>query len=112
MKKIQITVVVEVETDQPLDNIKAGITRGIYRGLDTEPNNIAPPKRVNILHCEESVGHTFPSIGDAVLRDGYRFVVNSVRLHPDPYIVATIGMRGEDGGYVEVGYFDYLKHKI
>lgn len=51
-----------------------------------------------------------PKIGDEVLRDGYSFKVRSVTPHNDIHIVASISMRGE-AGEVEVGYYDYLKHK-
>lgn len=51
-----------------------------------------------------------PTIGDAVLRDGYKFTVTEVIPNEDLGIVASIGLRGE-GGSVEVGYYDYLLHK-
>ena len=51
-----------------------------------------------------------PKIGDAVLRDGYKFKVTEVRPHDDLGIVASISLRGE-AGEVEVGYYDYLLHK-
>lgn len=51
-----------------------------------------------------------PKIGDAVLRDGYKFIVKGVRPHTDINIVASIRMRGE-AGEVEVGYYDYIRHE-
>lgn len=51
-----------------------------------------------------------PKVGDKVLRDGYSFTVNTVTPHNDICIVASILLRGESG-VVEVGYYDYLKHK-
>lgn len=51
-----------------------------------------------------------PTIGDAVLRDGYTFKVSEVIQNQDLGIVASITLRGE-GGIVEVGYYDYLTHK-
>lgn len=51
-----------------------------------------------------------PNIGDVVLRDGYEFKVSEVRKHEDLGIVASISLRGMSGE-VEVGYYDYLRHK-
>lgn len=51
-----------------------------------------------------------PQPGEQVLRDGYPFRVTQVIPHRDSNIVATITLRGE-AGEVEVGYFDYIKHK-
>lgn len=48
-----------------------------------------------------------PTIGDAVLRDGFKFTVSEVRRNKDLGIVASIRLRGA-GGSVEVGYYDYL----
>jgi hypothetical protein len=47
-RKILIIVTIEVLTDKDDFQIKRGLTKGIYRGLDTEPNYIASPKDVNI----------------------------------------------------------------
>lgn len=47
-KKIKLTLSVEVETSSPIEIIEGAIKRGIYRGLDTPPYYIAPPKDVVI----------------------------------------------------------------
>ena len=51
-----------------------------------------------------------PTIGTRILRDGYEFVVNEVRLHRDICIIASILIRGISGS-AEIGYYDYLKHE-
>mgnify|MGYP001100206349 CR=1 FL=1 len=45
---VTTTIKLEIETDKPLDKIVPAITKGLYRGLDSEPNYIAPPKNVGI----------------------------------------------------------------
>lgn len=47
-KVIKVSISVTIETDKPFDEVDKAIRRGIYRGLDTEPNNIAPPSKVTI----------------------------------------------------------------
>jgi hypothetical protein len=46
---ITIHVVVEIDTKKDFETIKQSLTRGIYRGLDSEPVHVAQPKNVNIL---------------------------------------------------------------
>jgi D-aminopeptidase len=45
---IKIVLSIEVETNKTIKEVEKAIMRGIYRGLDTEPYNIAPPKDVKI----------------------------------------------------------------
>jgi len=51
-----------------------------------------------------------PSIGDTVLRDGYKFTVTEVIPHADLCIVASIALHGKSGS-TSVGYYDYLLHE-
>lgn len=51
VKKIIISL--DIETDKSFQDIKNGLIRGIYKGLDTEPNFIAPPKKVKINYLQE-----------------------------------------------------------
>lgn len=53
MEKIKIIISVDINTDKTLEEVKKAITRGIYRGLDTEPNYIAPPSNVEINYILE-----------------------------------------------------------
>jgi hypothetical protein len=55
MKKriVKMIISVDIETDKPIEDIVNALKRGIYRGLDTEPKYIAPPKDVTINSCEE-----------------------------------------------------------
>jgi hypothetical protein len=48
MKKIKVVISVDIDTDKTFVEVKAALTRGIYRGLDTEPYYIAQPKDVKI----------------------------------------------------------------
>lgn len=45
---LKLSIEVEVLTNKPIDEVKDAIRKGIYRGLDTPPNYIAPPKDVTI----------------------------------------------------------------
>lgn len=47
-RTIRVSIVVDIETSAEKDKIKRAIERGIYWGLDSEPNYIAPPKDVLI----------------------------------------------------------------
>lgn len=47
-RKVYITISIEIETTKQSNDIKAALTRGIYKGLDTEPNYIAQPQDVII----------------------------------------------------------------
>jgi hypothetical protein len=44
---------VEVNTSKPDDEIMRAITKGIFKGLDTEPYNIAPPADVKVTFIYE-----------------------------------------------------------
>jgi len=46
MKKFIISL--EIDTEKDIEEIRAALRKGIYRGLDTEPNYIAPPAKVKI----------------------------------------------------------------
>jgi hypothetical protein len=50
---VKMVISVDIETDKPIEYIVNALKRGIYRGLDTEPQYIAPPKDVTINSCEE-----------------------------------------------------------
>ena len=45
---VSVLISVNIETDKPFEQIEKSLIKGIYRGLDTEPNYIAAPKDVNI----------------------------------------------------------------
>ena len=47
-KIVKVSISVTIETNKPFDEVDKAIRRGIYRGLDTEPNYIAPPSKVTI----------------------------------------------------------------
>lgn len=49
MEKMRVVIAVDIETDKTFEEVRKALTRGIYRGLDTEPNYIAPPAKVQIL---------------------------------------------------------------
>ena len=53
MKKIKVIIAVDIDTDKTLEDVKKALTRGIYRGLDTEPNYVAPPANVEIKYIAE-----------------------------------------------------------
>lgn len=44
---------IDVDTTKTVDEVKRALERGIYRGLDAEPNYVAPPKDVKINYCQE-----------------------------------------------------------
>lgn len=67
-------------------------------------------KTYNNNHDLEGDKIVLPTIGEQVLRDGYRFSVTYVLPHNDLGIVASILMRGKSGE-VEVGYYDFKKHQ-
>lgn len=50
---IKIKIELEIETTKSFDSVVKGLTKGIYRGLDTEPNYIASPQNVKINSIEE-----------------------------------------------------------
>ena len=52
MKKKLVTITVEVETNVTNNTLENELIRGIYRGLDTEPNYVAPPKCVKIIEIK------------------------------------------------------------
>ena len=51
MKKIIISL--DIETDKDLEAVRTALKRGIYRGLDTAPNYIAPPGKIKINYIQE-----------------------------------------------------------
>jgi len=53
MEKIRIIIEVDIETNKTLEEVQRALTRGIYRGLDTEPYNVAPPANVDIKSIKE-----------------------------------------------------------
>ena len=52
-RTVKMSISIDVETTKSVDEIKRALERGIYRGLDTEPNYVAPPKDVKINYCQE-----------------------------------------------------------
>lgn len=52
-RTVKMIISIDVETTKSVDEIKSALERGIYRGLDTEPNYVAPPKDVKINYCQE-----------------------------------------------------------
>jgi hypothetical protein len=50
MKTIKVLIEVDITTNKTFEEVKAGLTRGIYRGLDTEPHYIAHPSNVDIKY--------------------------------------------------------------
>jgi len=53
-KRIVTTLIsVSTETDKDINQITAALTRGIYKGLDTD--GIAQPKLVTINFCQEEL---------------------------------------------------------
>jgi hypothetical protein len=48
-REFEINLTVKVKTNRPVELIKTAIRRGIFRGLDTEPTNIAPPSEVEVI---------------------------------------------------------------
>lgn len=53
MEKIRVVVAIDIETDKTFEEVKKALTRGIYRALDTEPNYIAPPAKVELLIAQK-----------------------------------------------------------
>lgn len=47
-KELRFIIAVDVNTSKSIEEVKSALHRGIFRGLDTEPYNIAPPKDVFI----------------------------------------------------------------
>jgi hypothetical protein len=47
-KTLRFIIAIDVTTNKSIEDVKKGLNKGIYRGLDTEPNYIAPPKDVFI----------------------------------------------------------------
>jgi hypothetical protein len=52
-RTVKMIISIDVDTTKSVDEIKRALERGIYRGLDTEPNYVAPPKDVKINYCQE-----------------------------------------------------------
>ena len=52
-KTHKMIISVDIETTKTVEEVKKALQRGIYRGLDTEPNYIAQPKNVKINYCQE-----------------------------------------------------------
>lgn len=50
-KKVTMLISIDIETNKSIEQITKALEKGIYRGLDTEPNYIASPKDVNINYC-------------------------------------------------------------
>ncbi len=48
-KRVVLNIVVEMNTNKPMEEIHKAIEKGIYRGLDTLPYYIAQPKDVLII---------------------------------------------------------------
>jgi len=54
MRTLKLLICVHINTDEPLENVKKGLKRGIYIGLDSASNNIAQPENVDIRYiCEK-----------------------------------------------------------
>ena len=47
-RTVKITLQIEVETSKNIVDVKNALEKGIYKGLDSSPNYIAPPKDVII----------------------------------------------------------------
>lgn len=52
-KIVRMIISVDIKTNSDIDKITMALTRGIYRGLDTEPVYVAPPKDVTINFIHE-----------------------------------------------------------
>lgn len=52
-RTVKMLVSIDIDTTKTVEEIKKALERGIYRGLDTEPNYIAQPSEVKINYCEE-----------------------------------------------------------
>jgi len=48
MKEVIVHLEIKINTNKDSNEILSALKRGIYRGLDTEPNYIAQPKDVQI----------------------------------------------------------------
>jgi len=51
---VKIEVSIEIKTSKFSHEIERAIIKGIYRGLDTEPNYISSPKDVKIKNIKIS----------------------------------------------------------
>jgi hypothetical protein len=49
----RFVIIVDIDTDKSLEEIVRALTKGIYRGLDIEPNYVAPPSKVKINSIQE-----------------------------------------------------------
>lgn len=52
-RTVKMVVSIDIDTNKSIEEIKKALERGIYRGLDTEPNYIAAPTEVKINYCKE-----------------------------------------------------------
>ena len=50
---VKMIMSIDIKTAKSIDDVKRALERGVYRGLDTEPNYVAPPKDVKINYCQE-----------------------------------------------------------
>ena len=50
MEAIKVLIAVDINTNKTFEEVKAALTRAIYRGLDTEPHYIAQPENVDIKY--------------------------------------------------------------
>ena len=64
---VKMVISIDVETTKSVDEVKIALERGIYRGLDTEPNYVAPPKDVKINYYQKRwfiMAHNVFQIGE------------------------------------------------
>lgn len=73
MKQVKIDIIITLTTNVSEEEIRKAVTRGIYRGLDTEPHYVAPPSRVDIdivsvssLPSEEIKGKEEEEVNEAI----------------------------------------------
>ena len=52
-KTVKMLISVDINTTKPNNEIRKALERGIYRGLDSAPNYIAPPTDVKINYIHE-----------------------------------------------------------
>ena len=81
-RTVKVVISIDVETTKSVEEIKRALERGIYRGLDTEPNYVAPPKDVKINYCQERLHIHDVSNSDEYTRgykDGWRDCCKDVK---------------------------------
>ena len=49
---VEVKININIKTNKPNIDIQKALTKGIHRGLDTEPNYIAKPDEIDIYLIE------------------------------------------------------------